>query len=66
MSTVYGISGKNNSKPYNAESTRYENKEIRIVRKYFQVNRGNLRNDLFQIYFRKIIEPPELTSRDND
>ena len=43
MSILYGISDKNNSKPYNAESTRYENKEIRIVRKYFQVNKGDLR-----------------------
>ena len=52
MSIIYGISDKNNSKPYNAESTRYENKEIRIVRKYFQVNKGDLRNHLFQIYFK--------------
>ena len=52
MSIIYGISDKNNSKPYNAESTRYENKEIRIVRKYFQVSKGDLRNHLFQIYFK--------------
>ena len=52
MSIIYGNSGKNNSKPYNAESTRYENKEIRIVRKYFQVNKGDLRNHLFQICFK--------------
>ena len=53
MSIIYGISDKNNSKPYNAESTRYENKEIRIVRKYFQVNKGDLRKHLFPIYFKK-------------
>ena len=51
MSIIYGISGKNNSIPNNAEKQRYKNKEIRIVRKYFQVNKGNLRNHLFQIYF---------------
>ena len=52
MSIIYGISGKNNSIPNNAEKPRYENKEIRIVRKYFQVNKGDLRNHLFQIYFK--------------
>ena len=52
MSTIYGISGKNISISNNAESPRYENKEIRIVRKHFQVNKGDLRNHLFQIYFK--------------
>ena len=52
MSIIYGISGKNNSIPNNAETPRYDNKEIRIVRKYFQVNKGDLRIRLFQIYFK--------------
>ena len=38
MSIISEVSSKNNSIPNNAESPGYENKEIRIVRKYFQVN----------------------------
>ena len=52
MSIINGISGKNNSMTNNAETPRSENKEINIVRKYFQVNKGDLRNHLFQIYFK--------------
>ena len=52
MSIINGVSGKNNSMPNNAETPRSENKEIRIVRKYFQVNKGDLRKDLFPIYFK--------------
>ena len=53
MSIIYGISDKNNSKPYNAESTRYENKEIRMVRKYFQVNKGDLRSYIISVQIYK-------------
>ena len=52
MSIINGISGIDDIIPDNAESSRYENKDIRIVRKKFQVNKGDLRNHLFPIYFK--------------
>ena len=52
MSIINGISGIDDIIPDNAESSRYENKDIRIVRKYFQVNKDDQRNHLFTIYFK--------------